>query len=450
MVLRALGLQCSRACAWGSMRMPTSRGRDLSHLVGSSIRSTGAMWQQSRTLATRIEEPLPGDSFFNREREVRAVRGVLRSPPQLSVFTGPVNSGKTSLLLKNLKEEADSGRAVLHLDLRDQTFQTVEGFVPALEQEFTSWRDQFVAVAKDVNIDLEALGVKTNVSLKSSQRREIDRLNELFKKMSNQLPSGNIWRGWKTPILFIDEANELQTLLKDPDGHGALLSLFKWMVRNTKQISRFHIVLASSDSFFHLWLNKYIGKPFYQSYVIGDLPKDEAKSYWEERVVTGLSLPEGLSPPSFEEAYDVCGGNLFFLRNYLKEFAITHIARMEFTPDSFPFVINERSKLFDALKPEELEDATVHWTGEQFVELMKALTDGDKRFLMYDQLREKYGKKVVDSFIANNILHMRPGRKFAYDLDIPKEMPVVTAESPAAHYAMRALLRMLDEKSSTE
>jgi hypothetical protein len=448
MALRALGSQCSRAFAWDSMRMAPSRGRDLSHIVGSSIRSTGAMWQQSRTLATRIEEPLPGDSFFNREREVNAVRGVLRSPPQLSVFTGPVNSGKTSLLLKNLKEEADSGRAVLHLDLRDRGFRTVEGFVPAMEKEFTSWRDRLLSVAKGMKVDLEGYGIKADIALGSNQPRAIDRLDTLFDKMGEQLPPGNIWKGRKTPILFIDEANKLKTLLDDPDGHGALISFFEWMVKNTKQISRFHIVLASSDSFFHLWLNRYIGKPFFQSYVIGDLPKDEAKRFWEERVVTGLSLPDGLNPPSFGEAYDVCGGNLFFLRNYLKEFAITHIAGMEFTPDDFQFVRNEWRRLTDALRPDELSEPNILWTREQFIELMTDLTTSGQGFLLYSTLENKWGKKVVDSLIAYNVLHLRPGRNFAFDIDPPRRGSVVTAESPAAHYAMRVLLENLDEELS--
>lgn len=60
-------------------------------------------------------------------------------------------------------------------------------------------------------------------------------------------------------------------------------NVFKWLVLNTKELRRFHAMFASSDSFFHLWVAKYIGSTRYESYVIGDLTKDEAKLYWEEK-----------------------------------------------------------------------------------------------------------------------------------------------------------------------
>ena len=449
MALRGLG-NMWRVPLWGGLQTTISPRADYTQLVGPRLRATGLLWQQERSLATRIEEPLVGDAFFNRKQEVDAVRKVLQKSPQLSIFTGPVNSGKTSLLLKNLKEESDAGRAVLHIDLRDRSFRTVEGFVPAMEKEFSSWRDRLVTVAKGMKVDLEAFGVKAGVNLGGDAPRAIDRLDKLFNEISDQLPLGNIWKGWKTPILFIDEANELKTLLEDPDGHGALLSLFKWMVKNTKQISRFHVVLASSDSFFHLWINQYIGKSFFESYVIGDLPKEEAKRYWEERVIMSRSLPSGLSPPRFEEAYDVCGGNLYFLRNYFEEFEICHSVGFPFSPDDFPFVRNEWRALTDALRPDELSDPSVLWTREQFIELMAALTSSDQGFLLYKTLENKWGKKVVDSFISHNILHLRPGRKFAFDIQTSSRGSLVTAESPAARYAMRVLLENLDEELSTD
>ena len=442
MSLRVLGTMCRASLGQGVQSVP--RGVDLMGLVGPCLRDAGGLRHQARSLATRIEAPLEGDEFFNRAREVNAVRGVLRKSPQLSVFTGPVNSGKTSLILKNLKEESDSGRAVLHLDLRDRSFRTVEGFVPALEEEFISWRNRFFSVAKGINLDLEGYGIKAEVSMKSSDSKPIDRLDALFKKMSDQLPPGNIWRGWKTPILFIDEANKLKTLLDDPVGHGALLSFFDWMVKNTKQIRRFHIVLASSDSFFHLWISQYIGKSFFESYVIGDLPKDEAKRFWEERVVTSRSLPKGFNVPKFEEAYDACGGNLFFLRNYFEDSLVSFDAEFPFSPDGFPFVQNERRHLFRAFHRDAKNDPKVHWTRDQFIGILRALISTEQRFLIYDELVGEYGADVVDSMIAHNILHLRPTNRFAYDLDAPEETPIVSAESPAALYAMRSLLKQVD------
>ena len=74
-------------------------------------------------------------------------------------------------------------------------------------------------------------------------------------------------------IFMIDEVNELAALTKDPDGQDALMNLFKWLILNTKELNRFHTLLVSSNSFFHLWVAEYIGMLRYANYVIGDQTK---------------------------------------------------------------------------------------------------------------------------------------------------------------------------------
>lgn len=50
-------------------------------------------------------------------------------------------------------------------------------------------------------------------------------------------------------MLIINEANELRALLNQPGGQDALHNLFKWMVMNTKEKRKFHMLLGSSDFF---------------------------------------------------------------------------------------------------------------------------------------------------------------------------------------------------------
>ena len=83
---------------------------------------------------------------------------------------------------------------------------------------------------------------------------------------------------------FIDEANELRELSNDPDGSKALRNFFKCLVLNTKERSRFHVLFCSSDSFFHLCVSKYIGSTRYETFVVGDLPKQEALCFWNHLV----------------------------------------------------------------------------------------------------------------------------------------------------------------------
>ena len=56
------------------------------------------------------------------------------------------------------------------------------------------------------------------------------------------------------PVLWIDEANNLDQLRQTPEGTQMLQSLFDWFVRITKQNRNFIIILSSSDSFFLDWL----------------------------------------------------------------------------------------------------------------------------------------------------------------------------------------------------
>ena len=61
------------------------------------------------------------------------------------------------------------------------------------------------------------------------------------------------------PVFMIDEANELNALKSHPYGHAAIHNLFKWLIMNIKELNKFHVILSSSDSFFHLWVSNYVG-----------------------------------------------------------------------------------------------------------------------------------------------------------------------------------------------
>ena len=168
------------------------------------------------------------------------------------------------------------------------------------------------------------------------------RLNYLLELLGNKLPPQSFWYGRQTPILLIDEAHELNALVKDPDGHDALTNIFKWLVLNTKEVNRFHSVLVSSDSFFHLWVTKYIGSSRYINYVIGDLTKEDAERFWRERLlpqcVDGVSIPL-----DFEHVYEVCGGNMFLMKRFFSE---NIIRNGTIEPANFFMITQERAKLF--------------------------------------------------------------------------------------------------------
>ena len=73
-------------------------------------------------------------------------------------------------------------------------------------------------------------------------------------------------------------------------------------MEKTKQESRFHIVLGSSASFFHLWIRCYLPEELYKSYIISDLCHDEAKRYWTEQLIPQLDW-QGYQPPPFDKEW---------------------------------------------------------------------------------------------------------------------------------------------------
>lgn len=113
------------------------------------------------------------------------------------------------------------------------------------------------------------------------------------------------------PIFVIDEPNRLKNLLRDANGQAALECIFEWFVLYTKEKCHFHIVLLSSDSFFNLWVEQFVGPTRYSVYVLGHLERKEAESYWEEVVLMQNAHQLKINAPQFEDIFKVCGGVCF-------------------------------------------------------------------------------------------------------------------------------------------
>ena len=110
----------------------------------------------------------------------------------------------------------------------------------------------------------------------------LDCLNYLLQSIAKELASYSISR---PPIFFIDEANRFRSLLCDKDRQAALESLYQWFVLHAKEKRNFHILMASSKSFFNLWAEKFIGSSRSNAYVLGHLNKNDVIRYWENKVL---------------------------------------------------------------------------------------------------------------------------------------------------------------------
>ena len=70
--------------------------------------------------------------FYNREKEIREVKAVLSGEPNLVYFVyGPINSGKTALLMKVFEELPDE-YVVFYINFRGIETRKYEDFVRAM------------------------------------------------------------------------------------------------------------------------------------------------------------------------------------------------------------------------------------------------------------------------------------------------------------------------------
>jgi len=375
--------------------------------------------------------------------------GQLREQPAFNVITGPPDSGKSRLLTELKKKMLADDRPVLDINLRSVSFDSVSTLASTLEKRTASWLQQFAEVAKNLKLDAGAYGFQIKTSDEKAMP-PITRLNDLLESLTTKLPPHTFWHGCKAPVFIIDEANELGTLTGVTEGEAALHNLFKWLVLNTKERRRFHVLLASSDSFFHRWVADYIGASRYETFVIGNLDEHDAKKFWELMLKSSnYSYQSNHNLPDFQMIHTICGGNMLLMENALKYWKSQMHLRNNVSWELFPCLVQERSRLYRAcFNPSAMKyinKSKPCWTKETFFIVMKKLVNATNGFLFYNDLCKELGQGIVDSFIEHNIVHLRPTSRCSYDLPIQDHQAIITTQSACSRIAMKKLL----EKNSS-
>jgi len=242
--------------------------------------------------------------------------------------------------------------------------------------------------------------------MEGKSKLPIAKLNDLLGVFDGKLPPCTFWHGTKAPVFIIEEANELNKLTEQPDGHDALHNFFKWLVMNTKELNRFHVILSSSDSFFHLWVSNYVGAHRFKTWVIGDLPEGEAEQFWQhlyDRSYSRLCSLYGCSPPTpnFKDLYRVCGGSIFLIKAALLYWFDQHSIQKPVEWKRFPYVQQEKAKLTKAY---HLSDhmfqgkSKPRWKKQDLIGVMKSLVESKSGYELYCDLCFiwKYCHRFVD------------------------------------------------------
>ena len=98
--------------------------------------------------------PISQDEFFNRDAEKKLITGILKRAPHIYLYTGPRNSGKTTLLLRCLQDLKVNEQTVnvCRLDLREFAFENEAEFKKRLFEKLSTWQDSIFNSFKKVSI----------------------------------------------------------------------------------------------------------------------------------------------------------------------------------------------------------------------------------------------------------------------------------------------------------
>ena len=420
-------------------RRSVSYGR-MYHSSGGSCVPAATTFSDNAKISRRLHHvsvPVLGEKtgLFNREKELDFLLTLLRNKmPQLTLVTGPVNSGKSMLIRHVIQELSQDVKAptILPLNMRVLPFMNVESFIRSFKAKLCNWYDCILTKSS----------IQSKYFVAEWERSHPD-LAYLFEAMARELPRGS---NIPVPILYIDEVNLLRDLVvKDDDGRKVLKSIFMWLVSMTKEQEKFHVLLCSSDSFTHNWLANFVGNDRFNTYSIGHLSQADAKRFWHERIV-----PSAESDLQFEDVYKIAGGNMFLMRRMFLDYVLGGIHPKE----SF-FLQHAKTQLIKALCPSNpfIKDplkSKPMWTKEQIVTIMRKLTSAEGGYLYYAKVCDEVGQLGLDFMMEYNILHLR--QYFALSCSdinpVPDQPePIITPMSQVGLLAMKQVLEGVDKKS---
>ncbi len=220
--------------------------------------------------------------FYNREDDISRMKAVLSGDPNLLYFVyGPINSGKTALLMKVLEELPEEFR-VFYINFRRLETRRYEDFIRALftvkyqgiwekvkeKSDLMLGGIEFLEkVAKKINYTIPIPKEVFKVFIRGEEG-EMDCFKYLEEVMRRLNGVG------KRPILVLDELQMLKEIKKN----GPILhDLFNFLVGMTKETHLCHSLCSTSDCLFieDIYSNARLeGRAKY--ILVDDLPKDEA------------------------------------------------------------------------------------------------------------------------------------------------------------------------------
>ena len=185
--------------------------------------------------------------FYNREKEIKQLKAILSGEPNLVYFVyGPINSGKTALLLK-VFEELPEEYVVFYIKFRWRYVSSIDDLLQVLfdikREDLESVKEVVKEVLKE-GVKLKGIPIPQRVfDLIFGQSR----IENIFKYL-RELFEG-IKENGKTPVFVLDEMQTVKEIINFA-GRPVMHELFNFLVGITKESHMCHSLCSTSDCLF--------------------------------------------------------------------------------------------------------------------------------------------------------------------------------------------------------
>jgi AAA+ ATPase superfamily predicted ATPase len=191
--------------------------------------------------------------FFNRERELNQLKAVFEGEPNLIYFVlGPINSGKTALLMK-VFEELSREYKVFYINFRARHVVEFTDLLKVLfEVKYGRRRKRVSGIVKEfLKAGAKAVerfkGVPVPEKVFDYLFVDSRKVEDVFRYLEEVFEE--IGRSGYRPVFVLDEMQVIKEVVNTA-GKPVISELFNFMVRMTKEMHLCHCLCATSDCLF--------------------------------------------------------------------------------------------------------------------------------------------------------------------------------------------------------
>ncbi len=323
--------------------------------------------------------------FYNREREIRDLLNMIKQEPNLITFIyGPINSGKSSLMLEVINR-LPKGYVAFYVDLRRRYIIDDKSFVRVLfriryEKDLREILEEIVSTSDKV-LKFFNIPIPANILKEFLKDKPIDDvfefLEDFFLKISKK----------KRIILILDE---LQVIKDIKINEFLIYKLFNFLLSLTKVLHICHVFAITSDStFIERIYNEAMLQGRSRYYLVDDFDRE---------TVEKILRSKGFSNEEIDIVWHYFGGKPIYL---VEAIQVKRIGKdiKELCEEFYEIRYGQLEEII--YKEKRLNERRF----EEIIELLKEFRD--KNFLRYKEINP-----TIQFLIEKNILFADPKKKF--------------------------------------